>query len=150
MCKLVSQLNSECSEVWRQVYAQEPCWDACRRAGERWELRSERLTEVIFVESSSPSLSPLCKAFSVPGSGDKRDDRSTIQKYCFSFTPCYPKVTCFYTVWFNGNYSWYRNRLEALWMNLKKEVQIEADKSVPGCVVVSERVGSKWFPKGKE
>lgn len=53
---------------------------------------SERLTEVMFEESGSPSLPPSCKALSKPASGEKRDDRTTVSEILFLFhLPATPK-----------------------------------------------------------
>lgn len=56
----------------------------------------ERLTEGMFVESSSASLPPSCKALAKPASGDKRDDRSTISEILFLFHLLLPQNLVFH------------------------------------------------------
>lgn len=151
MCKLVFQLNSECSKVWCQVYAGELCWDVGQGRGEIWGLKASQkwcLWRVAFTLSFLHAQ-PFLHLFL----GIREMTGTQLQKCLFSFTSCYPEVPYFtycYIVWFHSDYFWYRNGLWNPWMHLKKEAQFKADRSVPGCGVVLERVSSKWFPKDKQ
>lgn len=117
------------------------------RGGLRAE--AERLTEVMFVESSS--LPPSCKALSKSASGDKRDDRSTISEILFLFHLLLPQNLVFHILLnYLGYYQFLIQESTAVSLSeVDRSVPVKADNQLGGEVrksCDSKRANSRIFP----